>query len=293
MWTNPVFLWGGCASPEWCCRKADSARSSGLAYAAHRNPAITAILWPYALRHASYVRRIMPREHHSKSPQELFTGSPVRPTTKFLHAFGCPVYVLQDALQSGNSIPKWDQRSRVGVYLGQSAQHDPNVSLILNPRTGHISPLFHCVYDDTFDSAKSDANLTTHVWAEKAGLRTSTSEPELEPAQRDYVHTSIPPVLQVPFASNQEHSPPDDPALPSQDIMDDDFPATDDLDIDDPGEGPAMMAKAPQTEGGRGGVMDDDFPATDDLDIDDPGEGPAMMAEAPQTEGGRGGWRRH
>ncbi len=74
-----------------------SARSS-LAYAAHRNPAITANLWPYALRHASYVRRIMPREHHSKSPEELYTGSPIRPTTKFLHAFGCPVYVLKDAL---------------------------------------------------------------------------------------------------------------------------------------------------------------------------------------------------
>ena len=133
----------------------DSARSS-LAYAAHRNPAVTANLWPYALRHASYVRRIMPREHHSKSPEELFTGSPVRPTTKFLHAFGCPVYVLRDALQSGNSLPKWDEQSRVGVYLGHSSQHAQNVSLILNPRTGHISPQFHCVFDDNFDSAKTD-----------------------------------------------------------------------------------------------------------------------------------------
>jgi hypothetical protein len=183
---------------------ADSARSS-LAYAAHRNPAVTANLWPYALRHASYVRRIMPREHHSKSPEELFTGSPVRPTTKFLHPFGCPVYVLHDALQSGNSIPKWDERSRVGIYLGHSAQHAQNVSLILNPNTGHISPQFHCVYDDNFDSAKTDGNLTT-IWAEKAGLRPVTMVPESLPEStpRDYLQISIPPTLQVPFDASTD-----------------------------------------------------------------------------------------
>jgi len=101
---------------------ADSARAS-LAHAAHRNPAVTANLWPYALRHASYVRRLMPREGHSKSPEELCcTTRGIRPTTKYLHAFGCPVYVLQEALQSGGSQSKWDDRSRVGVYLGHSAQ---------------------------------------------------------------------------------------------------------------------------------------------------------------------------
>ncbi len=73
---------------------ADLARSS-LAHAAHRNPARTANLWPYALRYASYVRRIMPRENHSKPPEEFFAKSKVRPTTKYLHPFGCPVYVLQ------------------------------------------------------------------------------------------------------------------------------------------------------------------------------------------------------
>ena len=116
---------------------ADSARAS-LAHAAHRNPAITANLWPYALRHASYVRRIMPRENHSNSPEELFTKSMVRPTTKFLHAFGCPVYVLQASLQGGNTLPKWEERSRVGVYLGHSSQHAQNVSHVFNPKTGFI-----------------------------------------------------------------------------------------------------------------------------------------------------------
>eukprot|EP00980_Cylindrotheca_fusiformis_P030008 scaffold24177_cov215-Cylindrotheca_fusiformis.AAC.1 len=61
----------------------------------------------------------MPRDKHSKSPEELFAKSSVRPTTKYLHTFGCPVYVIvQGALQGGSSIPKWDARSRTGVYLG-------------------------------------------------------------------------------------------------------------------------------------------------------------------------------
>ena len=149
---------------------ADSARAS-LTFAAHRNPSVTAHLWPYALRHASYVRRLMPRENHSKSPEEFFTKSQVRPTTKFLHVFGCPVYVLQADLQSGKSIPKWEERSRVGIYLGHSSQHAQNVSLILNPVTGCISPQFHCVYDDNFDSAKIDSNFSPRFGQRRQAYR--------------------------------------------------------------------------------------------------------------------------
>ena len=176
---------------------ADSARSS-LAHAAHRNPAITANLWPYALRYASYVRRIMPRENHSKSPEELFARTQVRPTTKYLHPFGCPVFVLHEALQGGNSIPKWDERSRVGVFLGHSAQHAQNVSLILNPRTGYVSPQFHCVYDDHFDSSKTDANFSK-LWAEKAGFMTRSNDDKEELKYKDCLHTRVPVTLQVPF----------------------------------------------------------------------------------------------
>ena len=83
-----------------------------LAHAAHRNPAVTAHLWPFALAHASYVWRLLPWESQAKSPEELFSRTPVRPTTKYLHVFGCPVFVLQGKLQSGGTLPKWDDRSR-------------------------------------------------------------------------------------------------------------------------------------------------------------------------------------
>jgi hypothetical protein len=66
------------------------------------------------------------------------------------HVFGCPAFVLDSRLQDGKKIPKWDNRVRVGSYLGRSPQHAGNVALILNPNTGHVSPQFHVVYDDDF-----------------------------------------------------------------------------------------------------------------------------------------------
>jgi len=184
----------------------DSARAM-LAHASHRNPAITANLWPYALRHASYVRRLLPRDGHSKSPEEFFTGAPVRPTTRHLHSFGCPVYVLKGALQSGGTQPKWEERSRVGIYLGHSAQHSPTVSLILNPKTGYISPQFHCVFDDKFESPKNDESFST-FWAERAGLMDSTSEEREETTHatsipRNYLEVDVPTRLQVPYTEDE------------------------------------------------------------------------------------------
>ena len=175
----------------------ETARSN-LIHASHRNEAITAHLWPYALLHASHIRRLLPREGNMKSPEELFAKTSVRPTTRFLHAFGCPVYVLKAKLQSGGSQPKWEERSRVGIYLGCSRQHATNVSLIMNPQTGYISPQFHCVYDDQFDSCGNDKNFSK-IWAEKAGLQ------QLDEAKEgDYLQKGVDERFWVPFM-RQEH----------------------------------------------------------------------------------------
>ena len=175
-----------------------TARAS-LAHAAHQNPAVTAHLWPYALKHASFVRQLVPQENHSKPPSELFSKAPVRPTTKYLHPFGCPVYVLKGKLQSGNSIPKWEEHLRVGIYLGHSSLHATSVSLILNPQTGFVSPQLHCIYNDQFDSCKHDANFSA-VWADKAGLQSSDSVSD------DEYQVTLPSHFNSPFTLN-EHEP--------------------------------------------------------------------------------------
>ena len=71
------------------------------------------------------------------------------------HTFGCLVYVLNARLQGAGFIPKWDNRVRVDAYVGRSPIHAGNVSLILNLSTGHVSPQFHVVSDETFSTVPS------------------------------------------------------------------------------------------------------------------------------------------
>jgi hypothetical protein len=65
--------------------------------------------------------------------------------------FGSLCYVLDAHLQSGlKAIPKWEPWAWMGIYVGQSPSHASYISLVLNPRTGHVLPQFHVVYDDDF-----------------------------------------------------------------------------------------------------------------------------------------------
>ncbi len=66
------------------------------------------------------------------------------------HPFGCPAYVLDARLQGGSKIPRWEPRSRIGVYLGHSPHNANNMALILNLATGYVSPQYLVVYDDNF-----------------------------------------------------------------------------------------------------------------------------------------------
>jgi hypothetical protein len=110
-------------------------------------------LWPFAIEHAVYIWNHLPRKDTKMAPIEMFTRSKLSNATNLLgrlHVWGCPAYVLEPKLQDGKKIPKWDPRVRRGQFLGFSKQHSSTVGLILNSRTGAISPQFHCVYDDLF-----------------------------------------------------------------------------------------------------------------------------------------------
>ena len=48
-------------------------------------------------------------------------------------------YMYYKELQDGKSLPKWELRAKVGVYLGNLWEHALNISHVLNPKTGHIS----------------------------------------------------------------------------------------------------------------------------------------------------------
>ena len=86
---------------------------------------------------------------------EHFSAMHNKINIRHYHTFGCPVYVLDARLQGAGFIPKWDERVRVGAYVGRSPIHAGNVSLILNISTGHVSPQFHVVFNETFYTVPS------------------------------------------------------------------------------------------------------------------------------------------
>ena len=117
-----------------------------LLHAKHRWPtAVEAYLWPYALRPANKVHNVTPDILRSdfKSPLQLFTNTTVTADLGHFRPFGCPVYVLDNSMQQGTKIGKWEARSRMGLYLGMSTVHARSVALILNLTTCHVCPQFH------------------------------------------------------------------------------------------------------------------------------------------------------
>jgi hypothetical protein len=175
-----------------------------ILHAAHRWPqVITPHLWPYAIRLASDIGRNISQdskegEKKAKAPIQLFSRVPVKVQLKTYHPFGCPTYVLHDTLANGKYHPKWSDRTRVGVYLGHSNQHASTVALVLNVNTGHVSPVFHCVFDDHFDCVPTD-RFVQSKWQELAKLLDKDA-----PNVQDYgQEENIPKGLKAPWYSSK------------------------------------------------------------------------------------------
>jgi hypothetical protein len=63
--------------------------------------------------------------------------------------------VLDPKLQAGQKNPRWQPRSRQGIFMGFSNLHSSEVPLVLNLNTGSITPQFHVVFDDHFTTVSS------------------------------------------------------------------------------------------------------------------------------------------
>ncbi len=142
---------------------------------------ITVNLWPHALRTANDVRNCVAARDDGQSPMSVFTGVPVQPQLRNFHPFGCPVYVLDKALQNRKKIPKWNERARIGIYLGHSPSHARNVSLVLNLLTGLVSPQFHVQHDDGFTTVRDGSDPPLSLWQQLAGFVVNGSSRNASP----------------------------------------------------------------------------------------------------------------
>jgi hypothetical protein len=151
----------------------DSARTM-LIHANRRwRTTVDAHLWPYALRYACDVFNYAPFKRNGYvSPIEKFSGSKVAFNMRHAHTFGCPVYVLNNAIQAGKKIPKWSEKARVGIFLGYSPQHARTVSLVLSLTSGLTSPQFHTKFDEAFQTMRASFGEAPpeSLWQYKAGF---------------------------------------------------------------------------------------------------------------------------
>jgi len=180
----------------------DAARTMLLHAQRHWPSAITTHLWPYAINMAADVHNHLPAAGEENTPMERFSSSKIHPSLKHFHHFGCPVYVLNSKMASGKKMPKWEDRTRVAIYLGKSPNHARSVSLVLSLTTGMISPQYHCQFDDLFEtvSSKGVMNVPASQWQEKAFFVSNGEEARetmLQPPAAQTLTTALAPTEQA------------------------------------------------------------------------------------------------
>jgi hypothetical protein len=113
-------------------------------------------LWPFAVKHAVWLYNRVPNRESGLTPLELITKQKAdhRDILRS-HVWGCLVYVLKPKLQNGQKLPKWNCWSRLGQFLGYLDKHFSLVANVRHLKTGFISPQYHVVFDDLFESVFS------------------------------------------------------------------------------------------------------------------------------------------
>ena len=113
-------------------------------------------LWEFAVKHAAWLHNRIPSRTTGLTPLELL--SKTKADHKDLlrsHVWGCPVFVLDPKLQDGKKIPKWSRQSRLGQFVGFSDEHSSLVANVRHLTTGFVSPQYHVVFDDLFQTVFS------------------------------------------------------------------------------------------------------------------------------------------
>ena len=81
----------------------------------------------------------------------------------WVHMWGCPVFVLDEKLQDGQKMPKFNRHARMGQFLGFSDEHSTLIARVQNLSTNYVSPHFHVIFDDLFSSIYNDTKLSDTI----------------------------------------------------------------------------------------------------------------------------------
>ncbi len=105
----------------------------------------------------AHLHNHIPNRESGIAPIEIFTRTKsYGQALRNAHTWGSPCYALEPSLtQAGGKIPKWQPRSRLGQFMGISPLHSESVPVVRNVRTGYMSPQFHTVIDEWFETVES------------------------------------------------------------------------------------------------------------------------------------------
>jgi hypothetical protein len=123
---------------------------------------ITAELWPFAIQHAATIYNTTKQRSrdYDLSPWEQFTGERSKLDQTDMHPLFCPVYTLDRRMQEGTSPPKWTKLTTQKVYVCHLHHYSKSVPTVWDPKTKLVSPQFHVMFDDNFDTVKApDPNI--------------------------------------------------------------------------------------------------------------------------------------
>ena len=151
---------------------------------------ISTVLWPYAVQAIVERHNRLSLDQDGKSPLEKFSGIDDEITPTDFHTWGCPVYILEAANQSGGiGTPKWEPRSHTGIYLGHSPCHAGSVALVLNISSGLVSPQYHLVFDDKFTTVPYlESSKTPPNWQDLLANSTEQATDEQQRLSFEWLH---------------------------------------------------------------------------------------------------------
>ena len=88
----------------------------------------------------------------------------------------------------------------MGIFLCHCPHHAASVPLILSTQTGLVSPQFHCVFDDRFETVKNEPNDTS-LWQQKAHFTKLATDKTNDLLISTPTHTQAPTPHLSPYAS--------------------------------------------------------------------------------------------
>ena len=154
-----------------------SARTMMLHASIHWGELQDSTLWPFAVKHAVYIYNRLPKLDTGLSTIDLWSRSRFALSKLLtLSTWGCPCYILQKKLADGKKLGRWQPRSERCQYLGVSPNHASSVPLVLNPRTGSVTPQWNLTCDNWFATISNTIedlpDLNSSEWSSLFGAAT-------------------------------------------------------------------------------------------------------------------------